>query len=160
MAPLLRSDRCCGEQIDDRVRRVALELGRVGAREPCDVPRELHHRELHAEADPEEGDLVLAGVADRRDLPFRSSVAEPARDEHRVEVRKELLGPVLLDGLRIDVLEVNLAVVREARVHERFMERLVRVAQVDILADDADLDGAPAGFLNLSHTRCHAERSG
>jgi hypothetical protein len=48
------------------------------------VPGVLDHRELHAQADAEEGHLVLARVADRLDLALDAALAEAAGHEHRV----------------------------------------------------------------------------
>src|SRR5262245_11686413 len=59
-----------GHQIDDRGVAVLVELARVGALHLADVARELHHRELHPQADAEERDLLLARVADGVDLPL------------------------------------------------------------------------------------------
>ena len=57
-----------GQEVDDRVRRLGIELGRVGAVEAGDVAGELDDRDLHAEADAEERDALLAGDARRADL--------------------------------------------------------------------------------------------
>ena len=131
------------------MRRVALELGRVRALEPRDAARVLDDRELHAEADPEERDLVGARVADRLDLPLGAAVAEATGDEDGVDAREELVGALALDLLGVDVLEVDLDLVCEAAVDERLVERLVRVLEVDVLADDADLHGALRGLLEV-----------
>src|SRR6266496_5152505 len=72
-----------GDQRDDRMRRRRLEFGAVRVGETGLVPRILDHRELHAEADAEVRNIVLAGVADRLDLAFDAALAEAARDEDR-----------------------------------------------------------------------------
>ena len=54
-----------GEQVDDRVQRVRVELGRVRAVHVADVAGELDDGALHAEADAEERRARLAGVAAR-----------------------------------------------------------------------------------------------
>src|SRR5262245_44369416 len=109
------------------MRGVLVELRRIGAAQTADVPGEFHHRELHAETDAEEGVLVLARVARRADLALRAAVAESTRDQDRVEPRKRNLGPYTLDVLGVDVLEVDSAIVGEPAVHERLVERFVRI---------------------------------
>src|SRR4051812_25041643 len=49
-----------GDERDDRMRRLGLEFGAVGAVEMRDVPRVFDHRELHAEADAEVRHALLA----------------------------------------------------------------------------------------------------
>ena len=88
---------------------------------------------------PKKGIRFVARVADRRDLPLGPAIAEAAGDEDGVEVRQQRLGPLLLDLLGVDVLELDLALVVETAVDERLVERLVRVLEVHVLADDADL---------------------
>jgi hypothetical protein len=51
-----------GDQADDRVVGVAVELGAVGAVHAGHVAGELDDRQLHAEADAEVGHLVLTGA--------------------------------------------------------------------------------------------------
>src|SRR5882762_4070110 len=78
-----------GHERNHRVRRVAVEFRAVRARKPDDVPRELVHRELHAQADAEIRDLVLARVLDRFHHAFHAALAETARNEYRVHAFQE-----------------------------------------------------------------------
>jgi hypothetical protein len=125
-------------QMDHRVRRLRIDLRRVRAVEPDHVARELDHRHLHAEADAEERPLLLARVAHRRDLALGAAVAEAHRHEDRVGAGDALGQPVLLDLLGVDVDRLDLALVRDAAVRERFVQALVGVRQVDVLADHRD----------------------
>src|SRR5712671_2617224 len=88
-----------GHEGDHRVRRVAVEFRAVRAREPDDVARKLDHRELHAQADAEIRDLVLARVLDRLHHAFDAALAETTRNEHRVHAFQERADAVLLDRL-------------------------------------------------------------
>ena len=118
------------------------------------MARVLDDGELHAEADAEERYLLLAGVADRLDLALGAAIAEAAGDEDRVEAGQHLrraVGAARLDLLGVDVLEVDAHVVVEAAVDERLVQRFVRVPQVDVLADDADLHGAARRLLEAVH---------
>ena len=82
--------------------------------EAAHVARELDHGHLEAEADAEEGDSVLPGVADRRHLALDAAVAEAAGNEHAVNPGEMRLGAVLLDLLRVDPPDVHVNVVRHA----------------------------------------------
>ena len=68
-----------------RVWRV--ELGRVGPGEAQLVAGELDGHDLHAEAQAEARDGVLAGVVGGRDLALDAPLAEAAGDDDAVEVR-------------------------------------------------------------------------
>ena len=95
-----------GHQRDHRMRRVGVELGAVGVGEAATCARVLDHRELHAQADAEIRDLVLARVADRLDLAFDAALAEPARHEHRVHAL-QAIDAVALDRFGVDVVDVD-----------------------------------------------------
>src|SRR5439155_1568176 len=82
-------------QRDHRVRRVAVEFRAVRAREADDVSRELDHCELHAQADAQIRDLVLARVLDRLHHAFHAALAETARNEYRVHAFQERADAVL-----------------------------------------------------------------
>ena len=68
-----------GHQVDDGSRGRRIDLPRVGAVEPCEVPCHVDDHHLEPEAEPETWDLVLARVARR----LRSSPRSPARRTHR-----------------------------------------------------------------------------
>ena len=76
------------QQVDDRERRLGIHLGRVGAVEAADVTRELGDRDVHAEADAEVRNAVLARDAAGEDLPLPAARAEASRHEDAVDVRK------------------------------------------------------------------------
>ena len=79
-----------GQEVDDRVRRLGVELGRVRAVHADDVARELRDRHLHAEADAQERDLLLAGDPRGGDLALDPALAEAARDQDAVDVRQRV----------------------------------------------------------------------
>ncbi len=91
-----------GQQVDDRVRRLGVELGGVGAGHAADVARELGHGALHAQADAEERDLVLAAVLDGLDLALDAALAEAAGHDDAVRRAQPLL-----DRRRRDLLGVD-----------------------------------------------------
>ena len=101
----------------------------------------LDHRHLHAQADTEEGHAGLPRVADGLDLPLGSAIAEPAGDQHRVVAPEDLGEVVFLEALAVDVGQLDVGLVGDAPVDQRFVERFVAVAEVDVLADHRDGDG-------------------
>ena len=115
------------------------------------MARELRHGDVHAEADAEIRDLALAGDAAGEDLPLPAARAEAARDEHAVHLLE--LAARLLEGhaLRVDPAHLD-----GSRGGSRVLERLVHgevgVVELDVLADEGDLDrvlpvGDPVGQL-------------
>src|SRR4030042_717791 len=85
---------------DDLVRGVRRELRAVGFLQPGERARVLDRSALHAQADAEEGDLVLAGVRDGPDLALDPPLAEAAGAEEAVLRSQDLRRIVLLPGLR------------------------------------------------------------
>src|SRR5688572_11735466 len=73
-----------GDERDDGMRARSVELGGVRAFEAEYVASELDAGELHAEADAEVRNLVLARVAHGRDLALDAALAEPAGYEDGV----------------------------------------------------------------------------
>src|SRR6266705_2226227 len=129
-----------GHERDHRVRRVAVEFRAVRAREADDVSRKLDHRELHAQANAQIQDLVLARVLDRLHHAFHAALAETARNEYRVHAFQERANAVLLDRLRIHITDVDSAARVDPGVDERLVQGLVGIGKVDILADHGDGD--------------------
>ena len=102
-------------EVDDRVRRVRVELARVGAGEAAHVAGELDHRALQPEAQAEERDLVLAGEAGGGDLALDAAEAEAAGDHDAVEVAEAALGEQPLGVVGRDPVDLDLRAAARSR---------------------------------------------
>ncbi len=127
------------EQADDRVGRVFVELGAVRVFEAADVSRELDRRDLHAEAKPEVRHLVFAREPRRANFSFDAALAKSARNQNAGDIF-ELAIDAVLQRLRVDQFQVDAAILARGRVGERFVDAFVGVLQIDVFADDRDLD--------------------
>ena len=105
-----------GHQVDDRVGGGPGQLAGVGVLHVADVAGVLDHRHLHSQADAQEGDLVLPGVADGGDLALDAPVAEAAGDQYAVGPGQELGGVVVGDGLGVHPADLHLHSVLNAAV--------------------------------------------
>jgi hypothetical protein len=121
------------------MRRVGIELGAVGALETGDMAGELDGGELHAEADAQVRHLVFARIADRRDLAFGAALAEAAGDQDGIHLLQRR-GAAGLDRLGVDVVDAYLAARVDAGMHQGFGQRLVGLGEIDVLADEGDID--------------------
>src|SRR5258706_11889598 len=124
--------------VDDLVRRLVVELRRVRADHAADIARELDRRALHAEADAEVGDALLARVADGAQLPFHATRTEPGADQDAVHAGQLAVVALFLQRFGADVDDADLDVVGDAAVDQRLVERFVAVAVLDVLPDEAD----------------------
>ena len=125
------------DQRDHRMRGVGVELGGVRTLEPGLVARHLDRRDLHAEADAEIRDAVLARELRGQDLALDAALAEAARHEDRVVVRQRA-DVRRAQAFGVDVLDLHPRMVVDAGVAQRLVERLVRVGQLDVLAAHGD----------------------
>ena len=97
---------------------------------------------LQAQADAQGRDLPLAGPLQGTELALDAADPEPTGHEHRIDPTERLLGPGL--GLALvtgDPADRDLRVVVETAGTHRLGHREVGVGQVDVLADQGDLDG-------------------
>ena len=125
--------------------RGGIELAGVRVLEAADVARKLDARGLHAEADAEVGHLFLARVADGVQHAFDAALAEAAGNENAVESFElrfvaAVVGRFRLQPFGFDPGNVELQVLRDRAVGQRFFERLVAIFVLHILADDGDGD--------------------
>src|SRR5262245_20485505 len=127
---------------DHRVRRIGVELGRIGVLDAADIAREFDRRALQPQADAEKRLLFTARVRDGADHSRNPALAEPSRDQYRVNVVQEVFPPVAGHQVfALDPPKVDAQLVGEAAVYERLVEALVRIFELDVLADDADGHG-------------------
>ena len=138
------------QEIDHRIGRRPIELRRIRGGEPAHVAGELDHCALQAETDAEERDQLLAGVADRADLALDAAIPEATGHQHAVDPREVGRRAVALDRLGVQPLHLDPRLVGDAAVREGFDQALVRILQLDVLADDREA-GRHAGMLHASH---------
>ena len=104
---------------------------------------------LQAQAQAEGGQLVLAGELQRTDLAFDSADAEASRNHDAIDV-VECGGSTFLGFATIgrNPLDVDLGPVGEAAGLDGLGDGQIGVRQVDVLADDGDVDF----MLGVVHT--------
>ncbi len=140
-----------GDQTDHRVRRAAVEFGAVGTGQSHHVAGELDHRHLHAQADAEIGNAVLAGVAHRADLALHAALAEAAGHQNAVTIGKPAELVLVVEDFGIDVAHHDPGAIVDTCVFERFVERLVGIQQIHVLANHGDHDLALGVALVVHH---------
>ena len=131
-----------GQQVDDRVGGVRVELARVRALHPDDVAGEVRDRHLHAEADAQVRDPLLAGDPGGLDLALDPALAEAAGDQDAVGLLDPVADLLVVERLRVDPVDLDAAAVHEAGVAQRLDDRQVGVLELDVLADERDPDRA------------------
>ena len=108
--------------------------------QPANVARELDHHGLHAQADAEIRHLVLARIADGVAAcpPCRACRIRP-----EPECRRSAPAAAAHSGhsqlLRFDPVDVHLQPVRQPAVQQRFLQALVGILVLHVLADQPDL---------------------
>ena len=122
---------CVGEEV---------ELGRVGARRADHVTGELDDAALQPEAEPEVRDAVLAGVARGEDLALDAAVPEAAGHQDAGDAGQSGCDVLGRQRLRVDPAHADVALVRPAGMAKRLGHREVGVGQLDVLADERDLE--------------------
>ena len=128
-----------GDQGYDRMGGLGIELGAVGTLQAGHVAGVFDDGHLHAEADPQVGDAVLAGVAHRLDLALDAALAEAARDEDGVDPQ-QAVGALALDALGIHVAHPHPGMGLDPGVGQGLGQGLVGLGEIHVLADHAHRD--------------------
>ena len=134
-------------QVDHRVGRQPIELGRVRTIELRHGACRFDDHDLHAEADAEEWDASLPSDAGSCDHALDASLAEAARNHDPVEPLKAIRPDLTGHLLGVDPVELDLGGFMESSVSERFDDGEIRVGHVHVLADDPD-SNAPLEALD------------
>src|SRR5262245_8847399 len=137
-ATFLRNDFLFLLQINDGMRRLGVELGRIRFRQTHHITTKLNASDLETQTQSKISYLLLAGVARRENLTFDTPLSETTWHHdapHRLEIT---FGTVTLDFLGFHLDQLDAAIVGNPTVSDGFVHRLVRVLQLDILAHDGD----------------------
>ena len=127
------------QQADHRIGRVFIELSAVRLFKPADVSREFDRRDLHAKTKAEIGNVVLASEFGRADFAFDAALAKTTGDQHTGDVF-EMAVHAPLQRFRVDQFQFDAAILARPGMGERFVDALIRILQIDVFADDGDLD--------------------
>ena len=107
----------------------------------------MRTHQLHAKANAEIRNAFLARVLCRKNFPLGAAIAKTAGHQDRVKLAqaRSVFG---VQGFGVDVFDFDPGMVDQASMAQRFIERLVAVRQVDILAHHGDADFV-LGVLDL-----------
>ena len=137
------------DQRNHRMRSIQIKFGGVGAAESANMTRKFDHSRLHAKADAQERDLVDSGKLNRLDHTFRATLAETARNQNGVKAL-EHIAAVLFDFFGVNQVDLNLVFRLNASVDQRFVQALIAVGVINVLADHADRH-LTLGFANAAN---------
>ena len=73
-----------------------------------------------------------------RSFPSTPRAPKPGPDQNPIHPPQLSVVPIGLELLGVDVDDADLHVVGDAAVDQRLVERLVGIAELDVLADEAD----------------------
>src|SRR5882757_10053092 len=121
------------------MRSRTVELRAVRIRQSEHVATVFNNRNLHAETDAEVRHALLARITHGLNLSFDAALAEATGHEDRIH-SLESMSSVLLDVSGLDVVNVDTRAALQAAMHQRFVQRQIRVADLHVLADHRDVN--------------------
>src|SRR6185312_12503497 len=108
--------------VDDAVRGSLVEFAGVGFGQLADIASVLDARRLHAQADAEVGNLLLARIADRVQHSRYAALAESTRDEDAVESFELRFKAFALEAFRFHPDKIQFQIVRQRSMDQRLFE--------------------------------------
>ncbi len=135
-----------GNDVDDWVARLRVDLGSVGVLGSQDMAGVLDYGQLHAVAEAKVGNLEGAGVLDGFDLAFDATPTPTDRDNDTGDAFESVIGLLTLELDAVDPADFEADVVENGGVVEGVKKGGVGVPKLvlaggKVLADDGDLDG-------------------
>ena len=119
--------------------RVGVHLGGCGIGISEHVACKFHHGHLHTQANSEEGDSVLPGIAHCGDFSGDTPLSEAGSYQNAVHSLEDLVYVSLVDVLRMDAVNIYLALIGRSGVYKGFLNRFVSVLQLDVLSYEGDI---------------------
>jgi len=129
-----------GHQVDYGHLSAHVELGTVRLFAVQGGAGELDAKHLHAETQTQVGYVAGAGEAGGNDFALYAAVAEPARHDDAVEAVEQVQIASLFQRLGTDPFDVEFVAFGQGGMNERLFNTQVGVLQLDIFADNADVD--------------------
>src|SRR3982751_220561 len=112
----------------------------MSAGQPHDIAGELDRGALHPQANTKKRNASLADIVNRFDLALDAAFPKAAWHQNPVVPRQQLRRALALDLFTLNSPDPHLALVMNARMIERLINRFVRVLVLGIFADDRHAD--------------------
>ena len=142
-----------GHQGNDIVGTIGGELAGIGIGIAQHAACELHHHDLHSQADAKVGNMVLAGILCSLDHALDAAVTKAAGHDDAVHVSKHFFAGILIDQVfAFHPLDVYLTVVLKTGVVQALHHGKISVVQLDVLAHQRNGAGLAAGGNAGDHT--------
>ena len=129
------------------MKRLRIHLRGVGSLKAEHIAGKFDDHTLHTQADTERGDVVLAEVTDGGKFALHAPLSEARSDDDAVHIGQQFGRIRVVDLLRMDEPQVELAVVIYGSNEQRFVDRFVGVLQFDVLAHEPDTDHVGGALL-------------
>ena len=84
---------------------------------------------------------MLACVPRGVNFPFNAALPESARDQDAGYIFEPLIDAIH-EGFSIDEFEIDSAIFTRGAVRQRFVDALIRITNIDIFADDRDVNAS------------------
>ena len=125
-------------EVDDVMWRLLVKFSRICIFPADDVAGKFHSSHLHAETDAHEWHLVFARILDSEDLSFDAALAKATRHENAVGSAEFFSKVIGCQRFSVDPVDMDLYIVIEAGVAQRFDDREIGVVQLHIFPDEGD----------------------
>lgn len=135
------------EEVDNGVGGVGVEFGAVGLAEAADMAGKFHHGQLHAQADAEEGNVILPGIADGLDFSFYPLLPVPAGNEDPLDPGQVVFYPALFQVFGVYPPDINACAGGNAGMDEGLGNAEIGIVEGHIFPHQGDGGFGPAIFL-------------
>ncbi len=140
-----------GDQRDGRIFAVTVDFGGIGTRQPAAMAQHIDHRRLHAVANAEIRDIVLAGELRGLHFAFEAAVAESARHQDAIDIGEQS-GAFGFNLLGFQPFQTHAGALAQAAVAQGFADGFVGILMVDVFADHRDGDFIDGMLDGIDHS--------
>ena len=147
------------EDADDRMGRLRIEFDAVGILQSANMARKFDRGSLHPETETKVRRARLASVAGRVDLALYTPISKSSWHEDAGHAAQVFIRTFFAQVFSIDEHQVRRTIMGSPGVGQRFVDALVSVLKLNVLADhgDADaflgIDDAFDEFSPIAHVR-------
>ena len=135
-----------GHKVDHRIVGVLVELSRGCAGKARNIARELAHSRLQAQANAQERNVVLAGIASRLDLSFESTLTKAAGNQDAIHGAKRFLHVFSVQLFTINQMHFGVDAIGNASMVQRLDNGEISIGQAYVFAHHRNINRALNGI--------------
>ena len=122
-------------QVDHFIWGIWFHFCRVGFRQSHYITGKFNHHALHAQTNTQARDIVFTSIFQCSKFSFNTTLSKSRSNQDSVHIFQQFGGITIIQFFRMEQMQIQLTIIINSGLQQRFVDRLISILQFDIFTD-------------------------